>query len=194
MSACPRPRDLALYLEGELNPYEARKIEEHAERCPACREDLEGRRLLHEAFTSLSPFEVPEGFAASVMERLPEPERAGTAGWLAPLAAASASLAVALLGFYFFTGQSLSDVLVAFNRLCGSALARFAPLAVKTLKLGALLLRIATDIVSLAMTGLLTFARAAGPAGVAAALGLGAALILLAVFGARRLLSIGERT
>ena len=193
MSGCPRPEDLYLYLEGEIGPYGARKLEEHVELCPGCRERLAERRLLHEAFTSLPPFEVPAGFARSVMERLPEPELA-RAGWPAALAAAAASLAVGLFGFYAFTGQSLFDVLVAANRFFGSALARFAPLAAKTIKIGALLLKVSGDIAALGMNGLATMARAAGPAGIALSLGLVAALTLLVVFGARRLLSLGERT
>jgi anti-sigma factor RsiW len=193
VNACSRPEDLYLYLEGGLGPYEARKLEEHLERCPACRERLAERRLLHEAFTSLPPFEVPPDFARSVMDKLPEPEQAG-AGWLAPLAAATASLAVSLLGFYLFTGQSLLDVLVAVNRFFGSAIARLAPMAAKTLKLGELLLEVASDLVTMAVAGFETLIRAAGPGAVALALGLGALLSFLVFFGARRLLSLGERT
>lgn len=193
MTTCPGPQNLYLYLERELGPYEARKLEEHVERCPDCRERLAERRLLHEAFASLPPFEVPRDFARSVMDNLPEPEHV-RAGWLAPLAAASASLVVGLLGFYLFTGQSLPEVLVAFNRLCGSAVARFAPLAAKALKIGALILKIARDLATMGLAGLETFIRAVGPGGIALTLGLGILLTLLVFFGARRLLSPGERT
>ena len=193
MTTCPRAEDLYLYLEGELGPYDARKLEEHLERCPACREAMAERRLLHEAFTTLPRFEVPPDFARSVMDSLPEP--AGRKlGWIAPLITATTSLTIGLLGFSFLTGQSLSDLLVAFNRFCGSIIARFLPLAVKMLKIGSLLLKVAGDLVSISFKGLTAFSRSLGPQGIGLILGLGVLLSLLAFFGARRFLSLGEKT
>ena len=193
MTTCPRPEDLYLYLEGGLGPYKARALEEHLEACAACREAMAERRLLHEAFTSLPPFEVPEGFAKSVMDSLPEPEEVRS-GWLAPLAAASSALVIGLFGFYFFTGASLSDVLVATNRLFGSVAATILPLAAKTFKIVAVLLNVSSDVASMLFAGVGAFVRTLGPQGVALALGLGGALFLLVLFGARRLLSQGERS
>jgi len=193
VTTCPRPEDLYLYLEGELGPYKARALEEHLEACAACRETMAERRLLHEAFTSLPPFEVPEGFAKSVMDGLPEPEEV-RAGWLAPLAAAVSALVVGLLGFNLLTGASLSDVLVSFNRIVGAATARLLPFLAKALKVAALLLDVAADAVSMLVAGFAAFTRTLGPQGVALVLGLGGALFLLVLFGARRLLSQGERS
>ena len=193
MRNCPGPETLYLYLEGELDPFERRGLEAHLEGCPACREALSERRLLHEAFTSLPPLEVPPDFALSVMDRLPEPEEAG-ARWLAPLVPATASLIVGLLGFYLLTGESLSDVLVAVSRVCGSAIGRFLPLLAKIFKIGGLLLKVAADIASMFVAGLGAFSRALGPEGIGLILGLGALLSLLCFFGAKRLLSLGERT
>lgn len=190
---CPRPEHLYLYLEGELGPYDARKLEEHIERCADCREALEERRLLHEAFTTLPPFDVPADFARSVVDSLPQPE-VRKAGWLAPLIAGVAALSVGLLGFNLFTGASLPEVLVAVNGFCGSALARLAPLLAKTLKLLNILLGIAGSLVRLGFNGLTTFARILGPQGIALLIGLGALLTILAVFGARRFLHEGERS
>jgi predicted anti-sigma-YlaC factor YlaD len=193
VTTCPRPIDLALYLEDELGPYEAAKLEEHLEACAECREALAERRLLHEAFTSLPPFEVPEGFARSVMDSLPAPEER-RAGWLAPLAAATAALAVGLFGFYLFTGASLSDVLISFNRIIGAATASLLPFLAKTFKVAGLLLDVSADGVSMLFAGIGAFARALGPQGVALILGLAGAVIMLALFGARKLLSAGERS
>ena len=191
MNACPRPEDLYLYLEGELGPYEAAKLEEHVESCAACREALEERRRLHEAFTSLPPIEVPEGFARTVMDKLPEPE-VRKAAWLAPLLAAAAALAVGLAGFHIFTGQSVFGMLVAFNRFLGEVVALLAPLAVKTIKIGSVLVEVVGDIAGMGLSGLAALTRALGPQGLALVTGLGLLLAFLAFFGARRFLRQGE--
>lgn len=193
MTSCPRPEDLYLYLEGELGPYDARKLEEHLDRCPACRDALAERRLLHEAFTSLPPFKVPASFARSVMDSLPEPE-ARKAGWLAPLIAAVAALAIGLVGFRVFTGQSVFDILVAVNRFFGSVIAFATPLATKTLRLASVLYKLTGDLMSLGFASLATFSRLLGPGGIAVVIGLGTLLSALAFFGARRFLHQGEQS
>jgi predicted anti-sigma-YlaC factor YlaD len=183
---------LYLYLEGELDPAERRGLEAHLEACPACREALAERRLLHEAFTSLPPFEVPPDFALSVMDRLPEPAEA-KARWLAPLVAGTASLVVGLLGFYILTGESLSDVLVAVSRSFSSGFGRLLPLFAKLLKVGSLLLDIASGFVTMLGTGLVALLSSLGTEGIGLILGLGLLLSLLLFFGAKRLLSSGEK-
>jgi predicted anti-sigma-YlaC factor YlaD len=193
VTTCPSVGDLYLHLEGELGPREARALAAHLERCPACRERLAERRLLHEAFTSLPPFEVPPDFALSVMDRLPEPTET-KAGWIGPLVAATVSLMIGLFGFSLLTGQSLSEFLVAVNRFFGSVVAQLLPLAAKMFKIGNVLLKVGADLASMALAAIGTFARALGPQGIALILGLGLVLSLLAIFGARRLLSLGERT
>jgi anti-sigma factor RsiW len=191
VTSCPRPESLYLYLEGELGPYDARKLEEHVDCCPACRDALAERRLLHGAFTTLPPFEVPADFARSVMDSLPEPE-ARKARWLAPLVAAMAALAVGLAGFRVFTGESVFDVIVAVNRFFGALIAFATPLVAKTIMLGNVLLKVAGDLLAVGFAVLETFARLLGPAGVIVVIGLGALLSLLAFFGARRYLRQGE--
>ena len=127
------------------------------------------------------------------MDSLPEPE-VRKAGWLSPLVAAMTALAVGLLGFRVFTGQSVFDVLVAVNRFFGSVIAFATPLAAKTLKLGNVLLEVAGDLLTMGFAGLATFARLLGPGGIILVIGLGALLSLLAFFGARRFLHQGERS
>jgi len=193
VTSCPRPADLYLYLEGELGPYDARKLEEHVECCPACRDALDERRLLHEAFTTLPPFEVPGDFARSVMDSLPEPE-VRKARWLAPLVAAVSALAVGLAGFNLFTGLSVFEVMVAVNSFFGSVVAQATPLAAKAFKIGNVLLKVAGDLVALGFSGLGTFSRILGPQGTVLVIGLGALLSVLALFGARRFLRQGENS
>jgi predicted anti-sigma-YlaC factor YlaD len=190
---CRSAESFYLYLEGELDPAERHGLEAHLEDCPACREALAERRLLHEAFTSLPPIEVPPDFALSVMDRLPEPAEA-KARWLAPLFAGTASLVVGLFGFYLLTGESLSDVLIAVSRSFSSGFGRLLPLFAKLLKVGALLLDVASDIVSTLGKGLAAFLSSLGPDGIGIILGLGLLLSLLLFLGAKRLLSLGEKT
>lgn len=191
MTDCPRPEHVYLYLEGELGPYDSAKLEEHIERCAGCRESLAERRVLHEAFTSLPPFEVPADFARRVMDSLPEPE-VRKAGWFAPLAAAVAALSVGLLGFSLFTGTSFVEVLMAVHGFCGSALARFTPLLAKTIMLLNVLADVIGDLGRLCFSSLATASRVLGPQGLALVLGLGALLTGLAVYGAKRFLHQGE--
>jgi anti-sigma factor RsiW len=188
---CPRPEHFYLYLEGELGPYDSAKLEEHVECCAGCREALAERSVLHEAFTSLPPFEVPRDFARRVMDSLPEPE-VRKAGWLAPLIAAASALSIGLLGFNLFTGMSIVEVLVAVNGFFGSALARITPLLAKTLMLLNVLTDVIGDLVRLGFSSLATAARVLGPQGLAVGLGLGVLLTGLAVYGAKRFLHQGE--
>jgi predicted anti-sigma-YlaC factor YlaD len=190
---CRSAESFYLYLEGEFGPSERRELEAHLETCPACRGVLAERRLLHEAFTSLPPFEVPPDFALSVMDRLPEPAEARSR-WLAPLVAATASLVVGLMGFYILTGESLSDVLVAVSRSFSSGFGRLLPLFAKLLKVGSLLLDISSGFVTMLGKGLVTLLSSLGPDGIGLILGLGLLLSLLLFFGAKRLLALGEKT
>ena len=193
VTPCPRPEDLYLYLEGELGPYEAAKLEEHLDCCAGCREALAERRLLHEAFTTLPPIEVPADFARSVMDSLPEPETRPLA-WPAPLVAGGAALAVGLVGYSLFTGLSVFDMLVALNRAIGQAVAQAAPAAVKLYKMAAVILKVVGNLLLAGLAGLTTLVRVLGPQGIILIIAGAALLVGLAVFGARRFLSQGEQS
>ncbi len=93
-----------------------------------------------------------------------------------------------------FTGQSLSGLLVAFNRFLGAGIAACLPAAVKLFKITGLLLKVAADLAGMILAGAGAFARFLGPQGIAAVVGLGGLLVLLAWFGARRFHSPGERS
>ena len=189
MKNCPRALSLDLYLEDELNARERRAIEAHLQACAACREALAERRLLLEAFSSLPPLEVPEDFALTVMDRLPEEARAR---WVGPLVSAAAAVIIGLLGFFWLTGENLVGVLLAFSRALGSGFGRLAPLAAKLLKVGALLARMASEFASALAKGLAALPGMLGPGGIGLALGLTFLLVLAVLLGAKRLLSVGE--
>ena len=193
MKDCRSAESFYLYLEGELGPSARCELEAHLETCPACRSVLAERRLLHEAFTSLPPFDVPPDFALSVMDRIPDAVDE-KAGWLAPLASGLAALVVGLLGFYVLTGESLSDVLVAVSRSFSSGFGRLLPLFTKLLKVGGLLLDVASSFVAMLGKGLVALLSALGPEGIGFMLGLGLLMSLLFFFGAKRLLSLGEKS
>ena len=193
MRDCRSAESFYLYLEGELGPSARRELEAHLETCPACRGVLAERRLLHEAFTSLPPFDVPPDFALSVMDRIPDAVDE-KAGWLAPLASGLAALVVGLLGFYVLTGESLSDVLVAVSRSFSSGFGRLLPLFTKLLKVGGLLLDVASSFVAMLGKGLVALLSALGPEGIGFILVLGLLMSLLFFFGAKRLLSLGEKS
>ena len=193
MKDCRSAESFYLYLEGELGPSARCELEAHLETCPACRGVLAERRLLHEAFTSLPPFDVPPDFALSVMDRIPDAVDE-KAGWLAPLASGLAALVVGLLGFYVLTGESLSDVLVAVSRSFSSGFGRLLPLFTKLLKVGGLLLDVASSFVAMLGKGLVALLSALGPEGIGFILVLGLLMSLLFFFGAKRLLSLGEKS
>jgi len=190
---CRSAESFYLFLEGELGPSESRKFEAHLASCPSCREVLAERRLLHEAFTSLPPLEVPPDFALSVMDRIPE-AAGDKARWLAPLASGSIALVTCLLGFYLLTGASLSDILVSLSRSSGSAFGRLLPLFAKLLKGGGLLLKMAADLVSILGKSLEAYLNYLGLEAVGLVLGLGLLLSLLFLYGAKKLLTLGEKT
>jgi hypothetical protein len=71
MMAC-RERQSALqeYLAGELAPHDARELEAHLARCPACERDLEAYGLLGRALQRMPEPPVPETLHAELMAAL----------------------------------------------------------------------------------------------------------------------------
>jgi hypothetical protein len=116
--------------------------------------------------------------------RRPNPRRAG---W------PPSPLVTCLLGFYLLTGQDLSEVLVAFSRSLGSGFGRLLPLLAKLWKLGDIFLRLTTDLALTLGKGLGFVSDLLGPGLLGLVLCLGVLITLLLLYGARRLLSLGER-
>jgi hypothetical protein len=105
-----------------------------------------------------------------------------------------AALVVGLLGFYILTGESLSGILVSVSRSLSSGIGRLLPLFAKMLKVGGLLLDLSSGFVMMIGKGLVAFLNSLGPEGIGLILGLGLLLTLALFFGAKRLLSLGEKT
>lgn len=192
MTGCVSPERIFLYLEGEYGPDDRRAFEEHLGRCPACRAAYEERRLLHHAFTTLPAIELPPGFAGTVMAAIPRGKKSAASAFAA-LAAGLMALAASLTGFFLSTGQSLSDVFVSASQTLEAGISQLIPLLAKTLKSAGLALDLLYDVVS-ALSHALGLLSAAGRPGIAGlALGVGLILTVLLLYGAKRLLLLGER-
>lgn len=77
---------ISAWLDGELNEEETGRLQAHLFTCPGCRAYLADLKAMGRAFPSLEEVEVPEGFTASVMDRVraqtpPEKKRASHTLW-----------------------------------------------------------------------------------------------------------------
>lgn len=95
------PRDILLYVEGELSPDDAARVRSHAASCAECRERLAEEQRLVSALDSLGDLPTPAGFADETVTRarcdlthaVTNPrERRRAAVFVASLAGASALL------------------------------------------------------------------------------------------------------
>lgn len=59
---------LDAFLDGELSPEEMERVRSHLEACPACRAYVDDGLAMRAAFPDAEDQEVPDGFAAGVME------------------------------------------------------------------------------------------------------------------------------
>jgi hypothetical protein len=98
---------LGPYVMGALGPDEQRKVEEHLEGCPSCREEVSDLRLVHERLTDLVNMEEtpPPELKDRLLTGLPRRETRRV-----PLAVAAAILcALAVLGVLYSTGFFAPD-------------------------------------------------------------------------------------
>lgn len=63
---------LDLFVDGELPPAEMERVRAHLETCPGCRGYVDDALAIRAGFPEAEDTEVPEGFAALVMERVRE--------------------------------------------------------------------------------------------------------------------------
>ena len=63
---------LSSYLDGDLSAEERAEVEAHLEGCDACREEYELLKLTVEALHDLPDLAAPQGFAAGVLDQIPD--------------------------------------------------------------------------------------------------------------------------
>jgi Anti-sigma-K factor rskA/Putative zinc-finger len=98
---------------GALGPEEERKVEEHLEGCPSCREEISDLRLVHERLSDLVNMEEtpPPELKDRLLRRMPRRETRRV-----PLAAAAAILcALAVLCALYSTGFFAPDEVASAN-------------------------------------------------------------------------------
>lgn len=190
--SCLRPDRMDLYLEDELSGAERAEFERHLAACPACRLELEDRRLLGLALTELPPIEVPESFVEAVMARLPRAPRRGISRVLAPVTATAAVLA-AFLGYHLATGESLIDLLGAAGRAIASFVGLAVPLGAKVFMALRILLELVKTLGTALLRGLGILAPFLRPEVISIAFVLGLALFAVVVLGLKKIVSLGER-
>ena len=190
--SCLRPDRMDLYLEGELDAAERREFEAHLRLCPDCRKALEDRRAFEGAFSSLPPIEVPPGFAAAVMARIPA-ERRHAFGWLVALLSGTGAILAALLGYHLVTGESLGGILFAAGRAVVDFAGRAVVLLAKAIGLLGVLLDAAGDLAKALWKGAGIFSAFLRPEVISIILVLAFGLSVLLILGVKKIVSLGER-
>ena len=111
---------LHAYVDGELDPLNAREIEQHLQSCDDCRRETEHIRALHEALTSDSPaYRAPARLRRNVraaLRREAKTSEKSFSPWL--IFAAGAAFAAILFAFVFYqttprshTGEIVDQVI-----------------------------------------------------------------------------------
>jgi len=154
------------YLDRDLKPEDAAEVEVHLAGCPRCREEVELRRTLDQAASSLPDLEVPADFAETVMGRIIRAE-VPRKSWLAILGIGLGTLGISLGTLILASGQSAMGLLQGFGRDSLRSLQAVFLLVLKFFKLILLAVKVLPE---LAETGLHGMSRisASFPAGILA--------------------------
>lgn len=188
--SCLKIRDLYDFLEGDLSPEAAGRVENHLRVCRKCRQAAESRRLIAEAASSLTAFEVPEDFAARVMARI-APPGARKPVWLVGLAAATSVLTL-ISAALIASGKSAPEFLGGASHAFWESLKSAAVLAAKLAAVLPILGKILRSLFEAGSKGLSVLTSLVHP-------GLQVFIVLLTLgvlatlfFGMRKKLSIGD--
>jgi predicted anti-sigma-YlaC factor YlaD len=158
------PERIYAYLDGEIKGAELRALEAHLASCPACREAVAARRRIAEAAESLPAFEVPDGFAASVMARIgPKAARKPLMRRPRAWAAGAAGLALAGAGWVLLTGRSFSDVVLDASRFLWGNVRGLATLAAKSYSYATLAVKVLGKLADQVLEGFKVLSSFIGP-------------------------------
>jgi predicted anti-sigma-YlaC factor YlaD len=158
------PERIYAYLDGEMEEAEMRALEAHLASCPACREAVAARRRIAEAAESLPSFEVPDGFAASVMARIgPKAARKPLMRRPRAWAAGAAGLALAGAGWVLLTGRSFSDVVLDASRFLWGNVQGLATLAAKSYSYATLAVKVLGKLADQVLEGFKVLSSFIGP-------------------------------
>ena len=104
------------FIDGELSPDEAARVQAHLDECPVCRAYVDDALAIRAAFPDAEDTELPEGFTKTVMARIraeaaPRAEAAQQKSrpWLKVLASLAACCAVVLLVRPLFSGGAKAE-------------------------------------------------------------------------------------
>ncbi len=189
--SCLKIRDVYGFLEGDLPPEAAGKVEDHLRVCRRCRRAVEERRLIAEAASSLPSFEVPEGFVDRVMARI-APSAARKPVWLVGMIAGTAVLTL-ISAALIASGQSALEFLGGASQAFWEWVKSAAMLTAKLAALLPVLGKILRSLFAAGSKGLNVLTSLVHP-------GLQVFIVLLVLgvlatlfFGMRKKLSIGDQ-
>lgn len=160
----PTAERIYAYLDGEIEGRDLRTFEGHLASCPSCRRAVEERRLIAAAAESLSPFQIPDEFAASVMARIsPKAVRKPLLRRPRAWAAGAAGLALAGAAWVLIGGRSFSDVVLDASRFLWGSIRGLATLAAKSYGYAALAVKVLGKLAGQVLEGFKVLSSFIGP-------------------------------
>jgi hypothetical protein len=154
------------YLDRDLIPEEAAEVEVHLAGCPRCQEEIELRRTLAQAASSLPDLEVPADFTETVMGRIIRAE-VPRKSWLAILGIGLGTLGISLGTLILASGQSAMGLLQGFGRDSLRSLQTVFLLVLKFFKVILLAARVLPELAETGIRGMSSIS-ASFPAGILA--------------------------
>jgi hypothetical protein len=191
--SCLSADDIYLYLEDELSGPDMSRVSEHLERCGACGEALEERRVLLQAAQRLPRWTVPQDFARQVMDRL-FPQRLSLGRALRTAAVGTFAIVTSLLLVFLFSGLGLLNFLMSLNQSILNGLRDFAVFGAKFVKTFMLLVKVFSQFTGFVWENLTRLSGLPGAELQAAAVVLTVLFTASVYLGLRRLLPLGEKS
>lgn len=111
---CLKVAEIYAYLENDLPPETRADIDEHLKLCLKCRQEVEERRYLTEAASSLPALDLPDDLARRVMAKISSPAPSLPV-WLSAFIVGLSSLGLVSLLLILSGGKSAFAILAGFN-------------------------------------------------------------------------------